>query len=46
MLIVGEKEMEENKISVRRQADGDKGMMSLPEYVAHMEIEVKIPTQA
>ncbi len=46
MLIVGEKEMEENKISVRRQADGDKGMMSLPEYVTHMEIEVKIPTQA
>ena len=45
MLIVGEKEMEENKISVRRQGDGDKGMMSLSEYIAQMELEVKIPTQ-
>lgn len=45
MLIVGEKEMEENKISVRKQGDGDKGMMSLSEYVTHMEEVVKIPTE-
>ena len=45
MLIVGEKEMEENKISVRKQGDGDKGMMSLSEYVKHMEEVVKIPTE-
>jgi threonyl-tRNA synthetase len=45
MLIVGEKEMEENKISVRKQGDGDKGMMSLLEYVRHMEEVIKIPTE-
>lgn len=45
MLIVGELEMEENKISVRKQGDGDKGMMSLSEYVTHMEEVVKIPTE-
>ena len=45
MLIVGEKEMEENKISVRKQGDGDKGMMSLSEYVSHMEEVVKIPSE-
>jgi threonyl-tRNA synthetase len=45
MLIVGEKEMEENKISIRIQGDGDKGMMSLLEYVKHMEEVVKIPSE-
>lgn len=45
MLIVGEKEMEENKISVRKQGDGDKGMMSISEYVTHMVEVVKIPTE-
>jgi hypothetical protein len=37
--------MEENKISIRIQGDGDKGMMSLLEYVKHMEEVVKIPSE-
>jgi threonyl-tRNA synthetase len=34
MLVVGEKEVEEGKISVRRQGDGDKGAMSVEEFAA------------
>ena len=35
MLIVGEKEKEEEKVSVRRQGEGDKGSMSLDEFVSY-----------
>jgi threonyl-tRNA synthetase len=34
MLVVGEKEVEEGKVSVRRQGEGDKGAMSIDEFVA------------
>ncbi|MFT4665068.1 MAG: threonyl-tRNA synthetase [Polaribacter sp.] len=37
MLIVGEKEVEEGKVSVRIQGDGDKGAMSVDEFVTYFE---------
>jgi threonyl-tRNA synthetase len=37
MLIVGEKEAEEGKVSVRRQGDGDKGSMTVAEFVEYFE---------
>ena len=37
MLIVGEKEMESNTVSVRKQGDGDKGAMSIDEFVNYFQ---------
>ncbi len=37
MLIVGEKEVAEGKVSVRIQGDGDKGAMSVEEFVTYFE---------
>ena len=37
MLIVGEKEAEEGKVSVRKQGDGDKGSMTIAEFVEYFE---------
>ena len=36
LLIVGEKEAEENKVSVRAQGEGDKGQMTIEEFIAFM----------
>ena len=36
LLIVGEKEDEENKVSVRAQGEGDKGQMTIEEFIAFM----------
>jgi len=36
MLIVGEKEEEEGKVSLRVQGDGDKGSMSVKEFAAYI----------
>jgi threonyl-tRNA synthetase len=41
MLIVGEKEMESNTVSVRRQGEGDKGSLSIADFVAHFKEEVE-----
>jgi len=41
LLIVGEKEIEGNSISVRRQGDGDKGSMSIEEFAVHFNAEVE-----
>jgi threonyl-tRNA synthetase len=41
MLIVGEKEVENNAVSVRRQGEGDKGSLSIAEFVAHFKAEVE-----
>jgi threonyl-tRNA synthetase len=35
-LIVGEKEAEENKVSVRAQGEGDKGQMTIEEFIKFM----------
>jgi threonyl-tRNA synthetase len=37
MLIIGEKEVEQGKVSVRMQGDGDKGSMGLDEFVAYFK---------
>lgn len=37
MLIVGEKEVESGKVSVRKQGEGDQGSMSIEEFVAYFK---------
>jgi threonyl-tRNA synthetase len=37
LLIVGEKEMEEGKIAVRKQGEGDKGAMSIAEFATYFQ---------
>ena len=37
MLIVGEKEVESGKVSVRKQGEGDQGSMSVEEFVAYFK---------
>lgn len=41
MLVVGEKEAESGKVAVRRQGEGDKGVMTPEEFVALVNEEVK-----
>lgn len=41
MIIVGEKEMNENKISVRRQGKGDEGTDTLESFIARLQSEIK-----
>lgn len=41
MLIVGEKEQEERKVSVRRKGQGDLGQMPLEEFIVHFKAEVQ-----
>lgn len=40
LLIVGEKEIESNTVSVRRQGEGDKGSMELKEFADFISLEV------
>ncbi len=40
MIIIGEKEVEENKISIRKHGEGDQGSMSLTEFVDLFKGEV------
>ena len=37
LLIVGEKEAEERKVSVRAQGEGDKGQMTIEEFAEFMK---------
>lgn len=46
MLIVGEKEVAENKVSVRKHGEGDKGSMDLLEFVEHFKADFQLPTLA
>lgn len=41
LLIVGEKEAENNQVSVRRQGEGDQGVMSLEEFAQFIKNEVE-----
>jgi threonyl-tRNA synthetase len=41
LLIVGEKEAAEGKVSVRVQGEGDKGSMTVEEFAAHINSLVK-----
>ncbi len=40
MLIVGEKEEQENLVSVRKQGDGDKGQMSVKDFIDFIQKEI------
>lgn len=41
MLVVGEKEMIENKVAVRRQGKGDLGVKTVDDFVHEINIEIK-----
>ncbi|HMU47528.1 MAG TPA: threonine--tRNA ligase [Chitinophagaceae bacterium] len=41
MLVIGEKEMNENKVSVRRQGKGDLGAISIDDFLNEITIEIK-----
>ena len=43
MLIVGEKEMAEGKVAVRKHGQGDQGVMDLEEFAAHFMRECQPP---
>jgi threonyl-tRNA synthetase len=45
MLIIGEKEVNEEKVSVRRQGKGDEGTKTLNEVIENIKEEVKNKTQ-
>jgi len=40
MLVVGEKEMNENKVAVRRQGKGDIGLKEVDEFMAEAISEI------
>jgi threonyl-tRNA synthetase len=41
MLVVGEKEMNDRKVAVRRQGKGDLGVRSIEEFIAEVQQEIK-----
>jgi len=41
MLVVGEKEMNEEKVAVRRQGKGDAGVKSVDEFISEIIVEIK-----
>jgi threonyl-tRNA synthetase len=40
MLVVGEKEMNENKVAVRRHGKGDEGVQGVDEFISQLSIEI------
>ena len=40
MLVIGEKEMAENKVSVRRQGVGDTGVLNAEEFISNISKEI------
>jgi threonyl-tRNA synthetase len=44
MLIIGEKEVAEEKVSLRRQGKGDEGTQSLPDFIDMVKQEIKNKT--
>ena len=46
LLIVGEKEFDNETVSVRRQGEGDLGSMKLDEFAEFINKEVKAQTEA
>ena len=41
MLIIGEKEIGTNTVSVRKQGEGDKGTMSISDFASYINKEVE-----
>ncbi|HRW64110.1 MAG TPA: His/Gly/Thr/Pro-type tRNA ligase C-terminal domain-containing protein, partial [Bacteroidales bacterium] len=46
LLIVGEKEEENEQVSVRKQGEGDQGVMNIEEFANFINNEVKAQTDA
>ena len=46
LLIVGEQEMNEGKVSVRRQGEGDKGSMTIEDFAKMINEEVEAQLNA
>jgi len=46
MLIVGEKEMEEGAVSVRRHGQGDVGNMKITEFITHINTVIQQEIEA
>ena len=44
MLLVGEKEAQENKVAVRKHGEGDKGVMDLSDFVATFSKDFALPS--
>ena len=44
MLIVGEKEVAENKVAIRRQGQGDQGSVLLDDFVASFKVDCATPS--
>ena len=42
MLIIGEKEMNDNKVSVRRQGKGDLGVQDVEKFIKEIKTEIKL----
>src|SRR5450432_3448754 len=42
MLVVGEKEMNDNSVAVRRQGKGDAGVKPMDEFIAEVKSEIKL----
>jgi threonyl-tRNA synthetase len=42
MLVIGEKEMNENKVSVRRQGKGDLGTQDIETFINNLKTEIKL----
>jgi threonyl-tRNA synthetase len=41
MLVVGEKEMNEGKVSIRRQGKGDLGVKKVEEFMEEARVEIR-----
>ena len=41
MLVIGEKEVNENKVAVRRQGKGDAGAISIADFISNISAEIK-----
>ena len=41
MLVVGEKEMNEEKVAIRRQGKGDAGVKNTDEFISEIVVEIK-----
>ncbi|HMF70159.1 MAG TPA: threonine--tRNA ligase [Flavitalea sp.] len=41
MLVIGEKEVNENKVAVRRQGKGDAGAISIGDFISNISAEIK-----
>jgi threonyl-tRNA synthetase len=41
MIVIGEKEVAENKLSIRKHGEGDQGSVTIPEFIALFKEEIQ-----